>query len=495
MGELLSFRFHGDDLQVIPAEGTITIVIRRFCEALGLAFWPQLRKLKSDPSISVTMMVMQVSGDDQRREVACLDLRSLPLWLATIHPSKVAPELREKLVAYKREAAESLAEHFLGRRGHPVKLRSGAFEEIFGDVFDKARKKTQVEPPPPAHAVPPPPPRTIPELQHAAVDVLRGALDRGDDDGAKLLLRTIGVLVGRRAGRRRKNAAADPWAQQELDLDEEPAQARVAPVAAPSPPPPAAPEPPAYMAPELDEEDAAAAAAPAPPAPRLRPDGSPDLRPVIFVDPDALDEAIDAMVELFRHEPDFFLNPKGRLVRVIQTGTFDANVHHLRDRFSRLARFEKANTRTGARERTYPPPAIIRGVIQRAPTWAKPIPAPPAPTPAPQEPAAPDVGAFIVAGLAAAMKAMDVEEVRARQLLDAFPVEHGRFRLLREAIQLGFPQVPTDRLPNEKQLGRMFGRFKGQVHGGRRIAFRILDGRTLWRVEDAPAVGADLTLQ
>jgi hypothetical protein len=120
VGELLSFRFQGDELQVIPAEGTVHVVIRRVCEALGVDFSRQLRKLKEDPASCVVMMSMQIPGDDQRREVACLDLRSLPLWLATIHPSKVAPELRPKLVAYKLEAAEVLAEHFLGRRGGRV---------------------------------------------------------------------------------------------------------------------------------------------------------------------------------------------------------------------------------------------------------------------------------------------------------------------------------------------------------------------------------------
>jgi hypothetical protein len=34
-------------------------------------------------------MIVTVAEDGKRREVACLDVRTLPLWLATIHPSKV----------------------------------------------------------------------------------------------------------------------------------------------------------------------------------------------------------------------------------------------------------------------------------------------------------------------------------------------------------------------------------------------------------------------
>lgn len=32
--------------------------------------------------------------DDQTRQLAAVDLRSLPLWLATIEPSRVKPEAR-----------------------------------------------------------------------------------------------------------------------------------------------------------------------------------------------------------------------------------------------------------------------------------------------------------------------------------------------------------------------------------------------------------------
>ncbi len=114
---LASFDFDGDELAVVSHGGTILLVIRHVCDGIGIAYSTQLRKMKLDPSICVVMMSTQIPGDDQRREVACIDVRSLPLWLATIHPSKVRPELREKLIRYKLECAEVLATHFLGSRG------------------------------------------------------------------------------------------------------------------------------------------------------------------------------------------------------------------------------------------------------------------------------------------------------------------------------------------------------------------------------------------
>lgn len=120
MGALIPFDFRGDRLDVIPGDGTVHVSIRRACEALDISFPTQLVKLRADASVTVSM-IETVAADGITREAACIDLRSLPLWLATIHPSKVRPEVREKLVAYKRECADVLAEHFLGsRRSSPV---------------------------------------------------------------------------------------------------------------------------------------------------------------------------------------------------------------------------------------------------------------------------------------------------------------------------------------------------------------------------------------
>jgi hypothetical protein len=53
--------------------------------------------------------------------IASLDLVSLPLWLATLD---VQPELRDKLIRYKRGCAEALADRFLGRRAHDSRAPS-----------------------------------------------------------------------------------------------------------------------------------------------------------------------------------------------------------------------------------------------------------------------------------------------------------------------------------------------------------------------------------
>lgn len=96
-----------------PDERERPVPLRPFCDRLGIALSPQLRKLRSVPWTCVITMITQIPGDDQAREVACLPLRALPMWLVTISAGRVAPGAREILEAYQCEAAEVLLRHFL----------------------------------------------------------------------------------------------------------------------------------------------------------------------------------------------------------------------------------------------------------------------------------------------------------------------------------------------------------------------------------------------
>ena len=120
---LVPFRFGEDVLDVIPGAGTVNVVIRRTCEALGVSAQGQLAKLKTNPSATIKM-ILTVAEDGKLREVACLDLRSFPLWLAGIHPNKVKAAVRPKLIKFQREAADVLADHFRGARKSAAELEA-----------------------------------------------------------------------------------------------------------------------------------------------------------------------------------------------------------------------------------------------------------------------------------------------------------------------------------------------------------------------------------
>lgn len=109
MSEIIEVPFYAESVQAVKDGAAISVVTKRVCESLGIAHQSQLEKLKAKACACVTLIVTQAPGDGQAREIACLDLDSLPMWLATIDANRVKPEARFKLVAYQKEQPEKPA--------------------------------------------------------------------------------------------------------------------------------------------------------------------------------------------------------------------------------------------------------------------------------------------------------------------------------------------------------------------------------------------------
>jgi hypothetical protein len=109
-------RFDGDELQVVgESREDAWVVLRPACEALGLDDEGQRQRLLRS-AWATACMTQAVAQDGKNRELFCIHLDTVPMWLATIETGRVRPEAREKLIRYQREAARVLADHFLGRR-------------------------------------------------------------------------------------------------------------------------------------------------------------------------------------------------------------------------------------------------------------------------------------------------------------------------------------------------------------------------------------------
>lgn len=112
--ELVKVPFHGDVIEAVKTEGgKIMVSLKRVCESLGVDVEGQRKKLAGCPW-ATTVMISAVADDGKRRQLAMIDHETLPMWLTTIHPSKVKASIREKLVQYQCEAKAVLAAWFLG---------------------------------------------------------------------------------------------------------------------------------------------------------------------------------------------------------------------------------------------------------------------------------------------------------------------------------------------------------------------------------------------
>jgi len=119
--------FHGEEIEAARDEDGVWIAIRRVCDVLGPSMQGQLSKLKGKPWATIKT-IFTTGPDGKVYQTACIDLDALPMWLATIEPGRVRPELRQKLALYQREAARALRDHFFG--SGPSRGPLGAEPEI-----------------------------------------------------------------------------------------------------------------------------------------------------------------------------------------------------------------------------------------------------------------------------------------------------------------------------------------------------------------------------
>lgn len=119
MPEVTTVRFDGDNLQTVREGERVWVVVKRVCEALGVDPNGQQQRLRDGDRCAwaTTCMTHAVLEDGRNYEMFCVDLDTLPMWLATIDVGRVRPEAREKLIAYQRECARVLRDHFFGSRG------------------------------------------------------------------------------------------------------------------------------------------------------------------------------------------------------------------------------------------------------------------------------------------------------------------------------------------------------------------------------------------
>lgn len=89
------------------------VPIKPICEALGIDFDSQRKKLKDDEDLnSVTVLSTATGSDNKQYEMLCIPLEFVFGWLFTINPKNVKPEAQETVRAYRMECYRALYKHF-----------------------------------------------------------------------------------------------------------------------------------------------------------------------------------------------------------------------------------------------------------------------------------------------------------------------------------------------------------------------------------------------
>ncbi len=115
--------FYGDVLTAVLVKTEtgqdIYVPLKPIADALGLDWPSQYRRLQRDEVLSAEAQLIVITTINSRRgnpEVISLPLKFIPGWLFGISPSRVHPELKERVLNYQRECYDVLWEAFQERR-------------------------------------------------------------------------------------------------------------------------------------------------------------------------------------------------------------------------------------------------------------------------------------------------------------------------------------------------------------------------------------------
>ncbi len=115
--EILStpvFTFYGTEFpSYLCDDNRVYLPLAKICKAIGLNPLAQRKRIQSDETIHDALVMLEVkdvdpeTGNFRSTKTACLLLNRLPYWLGTIDASRVKPEIKDRLILYKKQLADA----------------------------------------------------------------------------------------------------------------------------------------------------------------------------------------------------------------------------------------------------------------------------------------------------------------------------------------------------------------------------------------------------
>lgn len=109
-------RVNNKDIIIVTIKSKKYVAIRPICEAIGVDYSSQLKKLKSDPILSSTVVLnTTVGADNNQREMQTILLKYVFGWLFRIDSRNVKEEIRKSVEKYQEECYDVLFDFFTKR--------------------------------------------------------------------------------------------------------------------------------------------------------------------------------------------------------------------------------------------------------------------------------------------------------------------------------------------------------------------------------------------
>lgn len=111
-----SITVNNQEILIINEGNEKFVAIRPICEAIGVNYSSQLRKIKEDEILNSVVALSTTTGTDEKNyQMTVLPLRFVFGWLFTINPKNVKPEVQKHIIKYKLECYNALFDTFTKR--------------------------------------------------------------------------------------------------------------------------------------------------------------------------------------------------------------------------------------------------------------------------------------------------------------------------------------------------------------------------------------------
>ena len=117
--------FYGDEIIAVRArDGSVYVPVRPICDLLGVSWSSQQNRINRDEVLSevatsISVFVTNTQGQEQYRNMLCLPLDYISGFLFGLNASRVREDVKDKILRYKKECYQVLAEAFHEGRLNP----------------------------------------------------------------------------------------------------------------------------------------------------------------------------------------------------------------------------------------------------------------------------------------------------------------------------------------------------------------------------------------
>ena len=116
--EQKTVEFYGDEIIAVRAkDGSVYVPVRPICDLLGVSWSSQQNRINRDEVLSevaqtISVFVTNTQGQEQHRAMLCLPLDYISGFLFGLSAGRVREDIKDKILRYKKECYQVLAEAF-----------------------------------------------------------------------------------------------------------------------------------------------------------------------------------------------------------------------------------------------------------------------------------------------------------------------------------------------------------------------------------------------